>query len=466
MTLRARLLLSSVAVAIPLALVLFFVNEGLRLRDMEQDLRRSFDGEFARAGSCEVSPEMFGFFRPPPGPGGPPGHFVIYSRAFHVSDGRGPEVPDDLRAALLRGDASARTTFWTRDGRGIAVGVPFGAQDGPCAFLIGWMPPRPGVLHDQLMAFGLVVISVMAAAWFAAGPAIGRLRRLGDQVRQSADAYYATPVPVPDSARDEVSGLARAFNTAGAHVREHLLDLQARRESLRHFVGNTSHDVALPLTVLQGHLTELERLVPAGSPGQTHVREAVQEAHYMASLLRNLSAAATLDEEAPAPFAPVDVSALVERVAARHRALARAKGVTLEHAVPAQEIHAMGDVTLFEQAVSNLVENAIHYNRDGGHVALVLDRRGTDRFVVRVVDDGPGVSPEDLAVFTTRRFRGADARTRRPEGQGLGLSIVAEAVDRLGFTLEFHRPDAGGLAAEIAGVHHFFGAADGLLKNT
>jgi signal transduction histidine kinase len=463
MTLRPRLLLTSVSVAIPLALMLFFVNERLRLRDMEQDLRRSIEGEFARAGSCEVAPELFGFFRPPPEDGGgrrggPPGRgagpnqLFVYSRAFYGARGRGPEVPDALRAALLRGDVSATSTFWTMDGRGIAVGVPFGAQDGPCAFLIGWMPPRPGVLHDQLMAFGLVIISVVGAAWFAAGPVIGRLRRLGEHVRQSADAYYAAPVPVPDSGRDEVSSLARAFNTAGAHVREHLLDLHARRESLRHFVGNTSHDIALPLTVLQGHLAELERLVPAGSPQQTRVREAVQEAHYMASLLRNLSAAATLDEEASVPFAPVDVSALVERVAARHRALARARGVTLEHAVPEHEVHAMGDVTLFEQAVSNLVENAIHYNRDGGHVALVLDRRSSDRFVVRVVDDGPGVSPEDLAVFTTRRFRGSDARTRRPEGQGLGLSIVAEAVARLGFTLEFHRPDAGGLAAEIAGL--------------
>lgn len=459
MTLRARLFAASMAVAVPLAIILFFVNERLRLRDMEQDLRRSIDAEFARgASSCERGPGASDRLerRPAPGRGGPPGRgrgpgeLLVYSPAFRGPHPGLPGLSEDVRAALLRGE-TVTSTFWTPDGRGIQIATPFGAQDSACAFLVGRMPARPGVLRDQFMAFGLVIVSVLGAAWIAAGPVIGRLRRLGDRVKESAAAYYAVPVPASEAGRDEIADLARAFNTAGAHVREHLLDVRARRESLRQFVSNTSHDVALPLTVLQGHLAELERTAAAGSPEQAHVREAVQEAHYMASLLRNLSAAAALDEDAPAPFAPVDVNGLVDRVAARHRALARVKGVLLDHAVPEQTVHAMADVTLLEQAVSNLVENAIHYNRDGGHVALVLDRQSSDRFVVRVVDDGPGVAPEDLAVFTARRFRGSDARTRRPEGQGLGLSIVAEAVARLGFTIEFHRPDAGGLAAKISG---------------
>jgi signal transduction histidine kinase len=169
----------------------------------------------------------------------------------------------------------------------------------------------------------------------------------------------------------------------------------------------------------------------------------------MASLLRNLATATTLDESsAPIVFSPVDLSALVERVVARHRPISRASGVELNLAVPDPPLVAPSDHTLLEQALSNLVDNAIRYNHAGGHVAVLLDRAG-DGFVLSVTDDGPGVTDEELAHLTTRWFRGSEARTRRPDGHGLGLAITAEAVKRLGLSLSFSRPGETGLRAEI-----------------
>jgi signal transduction histidine kinase len=70
--------------------------------------------------------------------------------------------------------------------------------------------------------------------------------------------------------------------------------------------------------------------------------------------------------------------------------------------------------------------------------------------VLSVIDDGPGVSEEELAQLTKRWFRGSEARTRRPDGKGLGLAIVSESIGRLGLGLRFSRPDGGGLRAEIS----------------
>lgn len=169
----------------------------------------------------------------------------------------------------------------------------------------------------------------------------------------------------------------------------------------------------------------------------------------MASLPRNLGAATKLDESsAPVVFSPVDLSALVDRVVTRHRPIARASGVELNVAVPDPPLIVASDLTLFEQALSNLVDNAIRYNHPGGHAAVLLDRAG-DGFVLSVTDDGPGVTDEELAQLTTRWFRGSEARTRRPDGKGLGLAIVTESVARIGLALTFHRPAAGGLRAEI-----------------
>jgi signal transduction histidine kinase len=102
------------------------------------------------------------------------------------------------------------------------------------------------------------------------------------------------------------------------------------------------------------------------------------------------------------------------------------------------------DVQAREQALSNLVDNAIRYNHAGGHVAVLLDRVG-DGFVLSVTDDGPGVTDAELAQLTTRWFHGSEARTRRPDG----LAVAAEAVKRVGLSLTFHRAGETGLRAEI-----------------
>ena len=298
-------------------------------------------------------------------------------------------------------------------------------------------------------ALALVLFSVLAAASLAVGPVIAKLRRLQVGVRQAAASHYEDSVTV--EGRDEVAALAGAFNEAGRLVRTHLMDVQAREQALRVFVANTTHDVAIPLTVLQGHLTELDRELAAAPATREHVRAAMQEAHYMASLLRNLGAATRLDEAgALALLSPVDVSALVECVVTRHRPIARVSGVDLNVAVPDPPLVVSSDPTLLEQALSNLVDNAIRYNHAGGHVAVLLDGKA-DRFTLSVTDDGPGVTDEELARLTTRWFRGSEARTRRPDGKGLGLAIVAESVARVGLTLTFHRPESAGLRAEIQG---------------
>jgi signal transduction histidine kinase len=254
---------------------------------------------------------------------------------------------------------------------------------------------------------------------------------------------------VPDAGKDEVGRLARAFNEAGLEVQQHLSDVVAREATLREFVANTAHDVATPLTVLQSHLAALEQAaLPDGEAEK--VRAAIREAHYMASLLRNLTTASRLEGGVPLEPVRLDLNLVVDRVMARQTPLARAGGVELNFAVPEGATFVEADPTLVEQAISNLVDNAVRYNRQGGHVAVVLDRTGTPGgFRLTIEDDGPGVKPEELPQLATRRFRGDDARSRRPDGQGIGLAIVAEALERSGWKLTFRANEPKGLVAEI-----------------
>ena len=151
-------------------------------------------------------------------PGGPGASGAYESLAY---DAAGRPSAADAPALPAERDGAASTTYWAGTGFGVALVVPLGGE-GPCAYLLARIPPRPAELRDQLQALLLVVVSVLGAAWFAAGPVIGKLRRLGDAVRQSAASHYATPVPAAGG--DEVAALARAFNEAGLQVRTHLVE--------------------------------------------------------------------------------------------------------------------------------------------------------------------------------------------------------------------------------------------------
>jgi two-component system, OmpR family, sensor histidine kinase BaeS len=108
-------------------------------------------------------------------------------------------------------------------------------------------------------------------------------------------------------------------------------------------------------------------------------------------------------------------------------------------------------VTLIEQAVSNVIHNAVRYNHAGGHVAVVLEPIEGQRFRLTVIDDGPGVSDEDLRRLGERRYRANEARTRSPGGQGLGLSIAREVAARHGVDMQIRRSEAGGLQVQLEG---------------
>ncbi len=459
MTLRTRLFVTSGLIAVPLIVALFLIDERFRLASMEETLRRAVDIDLATGlrARCEsgVRPPL----GPPPGsPAGEPGDLRrppprppggrFYELFTYAED----LTSDGIAAPAL--PAAAVSTFRAGYLRGIQLKFDIGGA-GDCAVGLARMPPRPGQLRDQLAAVSLAAAAMLAGVWLAVGPVISRMRRLADGVRRSAASTYDQPVPVEGN--DELAELARAFNEAGATVRARLDDVKAREQTLRQFVANTTHDVAMPITVLQGHLSSLDARLAAQSDGSADARRdldaAVKEVHYMASLLRNMAVATKLGEaSAPLVLGPVDLCGLVERVVARHQPLARASGVNLDFAVPEAPLLLHTDATLLEQAVSNLTDNAIRYNRAGGHVAVVLDPAGPGGIALTVTDDGPGVSADELSSLTVRWFRGSDARTRRPDGKGLGLAIAAEACERLGLTLAFRRPIDGGLEATIATV--------------
>ncbi|MGE0787450.1 MAG: ATP-binding protein [Sandaracinaceae bacterium] len=450
MKLRARLTLSVVAMAIPIVagvagLGFMQLRRGLVDATYEATVERMMEGGLTR---CERAPGRFERRVRRRARGGPFARVVgVYDERFVPSAGH--PLDPDLRRELEGGSETAVRWLDAPARARIAMRMPW---DGPCAVLLVERPsgPEARAVFLRIVVLASIAALLTALAAFAAiGPLVRRIRQLEGAVRAQATAGYEKDVTVQGS--DEIAELARAFNEASAEIRARLEELSARDRALTQYLMSTTHDVMVPLTVLMGHLSELRRSEREGRADPSLVSGALEEAHYLAALIRNLAAAARLEAGEPMLTRhDFDLAELVERAVSRHRPIAEERGIALDFAVPEEPTPIHADSTLVEQALGNLIHNALVYNREGGHVAVVLERRG-DRFVARVSDDGPGLPEGELARVTERTFRGGEARSRRPTGLGLGLHIVRDVAERHAFQLRFESPDEGGLQVELEG---------------
>ena len=438
MKLRARVALAALAALAPLLAGLYLLVGLLRAQVIEEALAQQARALAAASGAaCDADPPRWG------------GReleleFYAYDLELRAANPAAPALAPELVAAVRAGERQV-----ARLGDPLEVLVQT-RDAGPCAFtLLRRAPARPlGPPRGPLLLLVPLVcaLSILGLVLALLGPLVRRIRRLRDEVRASADAGYRGAVTLGGA--DEVSELARAFADSSRQIVRHIEDQERRERTLREFLANTTHDVMIPFTVLQGHLAALAARLGEGDPT---VRAAMIEADYIASLIHNLEVAARLDAGEPALHRdPLDLCALVERVAARHAPLARRRQIELAHATPSAPVAVTGDLTLVERALSNLVQNAVLHNHAEGHVALVLEVEG-GRFSLLVRDDGPGLAPDELARVLGQGARGDAARTRHPHGTGLGLAIARRIAAAHGWQLELRPGPEGGLDVELRG---------------
>ncbi|MEM9191193.1 MAG: HAMP domain-containing sensor histidine kinase [Myxococcota bacterium] len=451
MGLRLRLGLTLIVLIIPFAFGTAFYQDYARERAIETTTAEQLI-ERMEAGErfvCEEFPETYPERRHRRRRRARPRRLMnlhAYNESFVSVNPRAPEFPSELRHALEDGEdiaARATTDLRGRPQRIIAVRMPW--QGGPCAVMVVRRPgPPAGEAFERSLipALGISFFTILLAL-LAAGPVVRRIRRLRRAVEDGAH-------PISVGGRDEVTALADAFTERQREIRDRIAEVEARDETLRRYVANTTHDVMIPLTVIQGHLSQLRTTLQAGEAADPErVRAAIEECHYLSLLMANLSVVAKLEAGEPHfETHPVNLGELVGRVVARHRPFATQREVELNQAVPSEPVTVDGDVTLLEQAVGNLLQNAIRYNQPNGHVAVVLDRE-RDGFVLRVLDDGPGIAEEEREKIVQRGFRSDAARTRHPHGLGLGLAIVREVADRHRLELRLQDNEPRGLVVSL-----------------
>ena len=198
----------------------------------------------------------------------------------------------------------------------------------------------------------------------------------------------------------------------------------------REFTANVTHELRTPLTALLGAVEMLGDGSSLTEAERTELLDIIREqAGRLNALSGDVLALAQLErgqqEDAHGAFAPVDTAELLKRVAELEASKARAQGIEL---VVAQGDAAtvQGDVQLLEQALVNLVENALRYS--GSDTIRVTSTTAGGRVTVAVTDFGIGIPAEHLPHLFERFYRINKSRSRALGGTGLGLAIVKHTV--------------------------------------
>jgi len=316
-----------------------------------------------------------------------------------------------------------------------------GARRIEAVALLTRLAPVDVQIPRGLLVFTLVGVAA-AAALTASLLARGISRRIEPVVeaaRKLSDGDLAARAEVEGS--DEITVVASAFNEMAA-------GLQQSRERERQFLLAVGHDLRTPLTTIAGYAEALEegldepaevsRIAEVLGVESARLKRLIEDVMLLARLE---SAEFTLRPE------PVELAAHLRGMLQGY--VDRARDLRIDLSLDIAEVGIrMIDPDRFSQIGGNLLDNALRFTPETGRIEVSLT--GGDEVIrLRVQDTGPGIEPDDLErifdrFYVARRYRGV-----RPEGSGLGLSIVDQLVRVMGGSVTAESTDGTMITVSI-----------------
>jgi two-component system OmpR family sensor kinase len=289
-----------------------------------------------------------------------------------------------------------------------------------------------------LRPFALLLPVLGFLIWIAVGRALQPLQRLTTLVKaRRVDAL--DPLP-NERLPDEVRPLVDALNDL-------LVRLGVALDRERAFMADAAHELRTPLTALHLQMGTLSRAANEAERNDAMeklsagMQRAIRLVEQMLSLARQEPRVEPIHVAAP-------LADIAREVVAELVPLADAKQIDLGIS-NSQPAIVMGDPDALRTLTRNLVDNAVRYTPAGGRIDVSVENGGdSGQVLLKVIDNGPGIPPEERLRVLDRFYRRPGTS---PAGSGLGMAIVKAIADAHGATLELESgPEGKGLAV---GVH-------------
>jgi signal transduction histidine kinase len=275
-------------------------------------------------------------------------------------------------------------------------------------------------------------LGLLVAGLVAAGTALGLARWLAIGMTQPLRDMAAAAQKmergdygqrVHTRSRDEVGQLADAFNQMSD-------ELGGVEQLRRELVANVSHELKTPIAALRAHLENLLDGVEHPTPETLSLMLAQSER--LGRLVEQLLDLSRIESgDVPLQRRPVPIGPLVDEVVSEMEIVSAGRSIDLDTDVPGSLPAAFGDRERLHQVLFNLLDNAVRYTPEGGHVSVSASRHNGS-VQVRVADTGEGIPTEHLPLLFERFYRVDPSRSRDDGGTGIGLAIARSVIEAHG----------------------------------
>jgi two-component system OmpR family sensor kinase len=320
-----------------------------------------------------------------------------------------------------------------------------------------WAPRRLVVIESLLtgtyttLRGDLVIYSIGGAAALLAGALLTVVLTSRALVDLRRVARTATAVARGDldrradiEGRDEVAALGAAFDDMVEQLQGEMTRRRAAEGAMRRFLTDTSHELRTPIAVLRGNLDVLRR---GSASNRKDLATSLEDMHRMtvrmSRLVEDLLLLARLDQGQRLVLADLELPAVLAAITREGARIAPDHPVEVERADPPK---VRADADALGRVLLNLVDNAARYSPAGAPITLRGLDTGAGMARLEVTDRGPGIPAEEQGRIFERFHRGSAAAgtSSRRGGSGLGLSISAALVQRLGGSISVRsRPGEG-----------------------
>ena len=273
---------------------------------------------------------------------------------------------------------------------------------------------RQALIIEIIVILAIIIISMLAVKVL-----IKPFEKITQALDKAQEGYTDDPISVTDCVETEHIG--DAFNRVLGRMK--VLD-----DSRQEFVSNVSHELKTPITSMKVLADSLisQKDVPI-EVYQEFMEDITKEIEREDEIITDLLSLVKMDRTvADLNITEVDINVLVELIMRRLRPIAQKRDVELVYE-SVRPVTADVDEVKITLVISNLVENAIKYNKEHGWVKVTLDA-DHQFFTVVVADSGIGIPEESLDQIYERFYRVDKSRSREIGGTGLGLAITKNAI--------------------------------------
>lgn len=314
----------------------------------------------------------------------------------------------------------------THSGEVIVIGLPVSDIE---TTLVSTLVMFSSIAALALLTAAVVGVVIIRRQLAPLSTVAAAAREVSDLELERGEVNLPTPMVKVDaaSAHTEVGQVGTALNRLVERIAAAFSARHASEMRVRQFVADASHELRTPLAAIQGYTELAQRKRDEMPPDVAHALSRVEsEAHRMTQLVEDMLLLARLDAGRPLDQDSVDLSSMVvDAVSDAHVA---GPGHEWSLDLPDEPVVVTGDGPRLHQVLANLLANCRTHTPPGTSVTVSLAADGAGGATLSVVDDGPGIPPEQQLEIFGRFVRGDVSRSRRDGSTGLGLAIVDAVV--------------------------------------